>query len=299
MKAKGIGWLCCWWLTATVGAVYAGPQEKAVIKPPEAIQKIPPQEKPLPAKRLPDLTIRTFGLREWGRCEPRQTVFQFQVDVVNEGGSASPHGIKLEVKDQHGVGWGNQVALGAIPPGGHQVVTIPIPYFSGDPHHMLTANPHPFQAKVDPGNALVESDEANNESPVVKVDVSNLCSASKVDLKIKRVFVVTVLPGVEYTGVHVPEFPVNTPFDLCCEFSIMNATPPLPQDWKIGLFLDGALHASVRGNDFSRFGHVCQPGGRQTAPASHSYECVLDHTGLVAESNESNNRGSVPFRILP
>lgn len=172
MKAKGIGWLCCWWLTATVGAVYAGPQEKPVIKPPEAIQKIPPQEKPLPAKRLPDL-------------------------------------------------------------------------------------------------------------------------------KIKRIFVVTVLPGVEYTGVHVPEVSMNTPFDLCCEFFIMNATPPLPQDWKIGLFLDSTLHASVRGNDFSRFGHVCQPGGRQTVPASHSYECVLDHTGLVPESNESNNRGSVPFRIIP
>jgi len=201
MKTKLVIWLCCWGLMIAAAVVSVEAQEKTAIKPPEPIKKIPDRPGLPPIKRLPDLTIRTFGLKEWGRCEPRQMVFQFQIDVANHGGSASPAGVKLEVKDQHGVGWGNQSALGAIPPGGHLVVTIPISYFSGDPHHMLTANPHPFQAKVDPGNALVESDEANNESPVVKVDVSKLCSASEVDLKIKTGLVAESSEGNNRAGV--------------------------------------------------------------------------------------------------
>ncbi|MCU0579674.1 MAG: hypothetical protein MUF69_09030, partial [Desulfobacterota bacterium] len=263
-RARPFAWVVLGVLTLTATAVWAEMPGKPTLRPPEALSKKPDLQKLQPARRMPDLTIRTFGLKEWGRCEPGKMMFQFQVDVANGGMAASPAGVKLEVKDQHGVGWGNHAALGAIPPGGHQVVTVPISYFSGDPQHMKTANPHPFQAKVDPGNTQAEADEGNNESLVVRVDVGKLCSGGAVDLKIRRVFVVTVLPGIEYSGAHVPEFPVNTPFDLCCEFAIENAASPLPEDWKIGLFLDGALQVSVRGNDYSQTGHMCYPGGRLT-----------------------------------
>lgn len=300
MHTKPLAGMCCWGLLLTAAVAGAETPAPPARQTPKAVRAIPDLPRQRSPKKLPDLVVRKFGLRDWGRCAPKQMMFQFQADVANAGAADSPAGVRLEVEDRHGVGWGNRIALGPIPAGGHQVVTIPIAFFAGAPPHLLSGNPHPFRAEVDPGNSLPESDETNNESAVIQVDVGGICKTpAGADLKIKRVFVVTVLDGVEYTGVHAPQVPLGTFFDLCCEFTVANLTPPLPQDWKIGLFLDGSLHASRSGNDFSSTGHLCQPGGRATAPAAHTYECVLDHSGVVPESDEGNNRGSATFSTVP
>lgn len=300
MQTKLSAWLCCWGLVLTAGAVGAETPTLPARETPKAMRVLPDLSREPVQKKLPDLIVRKFGLQNWGRCAPKQMMFQFQAVVANVGVADSPAGVRLAVEDRHGVGWGNRVALGPIPAGGYQVVTVPIGYPAGAAPHLMSANPHPFRAKVDPDNSLPEAIESNNESVVIQVDVSGICKPpAAVDLKINRVFVVTVVDGVEYTGVHVPNVPVGTFFDLCCEFSLANATPPLPQNWKIGLFLDGGLHTSLNGNDYSSTGHVCYPGGMPTTPVAHKYECALDHTGLVPEADEGNNRGSAPFSIVP
>ncbi len=68
--------------------------------------------------KKPDLVIRSFGLKEWGKCEPNHVIFTFQVTVANIGTAASPAipgKALVQAMDQHGNGWGNGVPLNAIP----------------------------------------------------------------------------------------------------------------------------------------------------------------------------------------
>ncbi len=127
----------------------------------------------------PDLVVRSFGLKEWGKCEPRQVIFTFQVTVANIGNAPSPvipDKALVQAMDQHGNGWGNGVPLGAIPAGGSQTVLIPVYYLMDDPKHLVEAAPHPFKAIVDPLKLVKELKEDNNESPnVINVDPKDLC----------------------------------------------------------------------------------------------------------------------------
>jgi len=131
------------------------------------------------AQKKPDLVIRSFGLKEWGKCEPKQVIFTFQVTVANIGTAPSPAiGDKalVQAMDQHGNGWGNGVMLGAISPGGSQTVMIPVYYLMDDPAHVTGAAPHPFKAIADPLKLVDELNEGNNESSnVINVDPRDLC----------------------------------------------------------------------------------------------------------------------------
>jgi len=131
------------------------------------------------AQNKPDLIIRSFGLKEWGKCAPDNVIFTFQVTVANIGTAASPaipRKAMVQALDQHGNGWGNGVELPAIPPGGSHTVLIPVYYLKGDPDHITNAAPHPFKAIVDPLRLVDELNEDNNESPnVINVDPRSLC----------------------------------------------------------------------------------------------------------------------------
>lgn len=131
------------------------------------------------AQKKPDLVIRSFGLKEWGKCEPKHVLFTFQVTVANIGTAPSPaipDKALVQAMDQHGNGWGNGVPLGAIPPGGSQTVMIPVYYLMDDPGHITGAAPHPFKAIADPLKLVDELREDNNESPnVINVDPRGLC----------------------------------------------------------------------------------------------------------------------------
>lgn len=135
------------------------------------------------AAKKPDLVIRSFGLRQWGKCEPKQVIFSFQVTVANIGTAPSPaipDKALVQAMDQHGNGWGNGVPLNAIPPGGSQTVMIPVYYLMGDPAHITGAVPHPFKAIADPLNLVDEINEGNNQSPnVINVDPRDLCRQSQ------------------------------------------------------------------------------------------------------------------------
>jgi len=133
----------------------------------------------------PDLVIRSFGLKEWGKCEPNHVIFTFQVTVANIGTAASPTIVDralVQAMDQHGNGWGNGVMLNAIPPGGSQTVLIPVYYLKGDPGHITGAAPHPFKAIADPLKLVDELREDNNLSGVINVDPRGICRQAQVPL---------------------------------------------------------------------------------------------------------------------
>lgn len=133
--------------------------------------------------KKPDLVIRSFGLKEWGKCEPNHVIFAFQVTVANIGTAASPAipgKALVQAMDQHGNGWGNGVPLNAIPPGGHQTVMIPVYYLKNDPGHITGAAPHPFRAIADPLKLVDELREDNNLSGVINVDPRSLCGTASV-----------------------------------------------------------------------------------------------------------------------
>ncbi len=130
----------------------------------------------VPDEGKPDLVIRTFGLKEWGKCEPRHAVFTFEVTVANVGTVPSPAVTDfalVQARDTHtGINWENGVIIpDPIPPGGSKTVLIPLYYLIDNPTHMTAELPHPFKAFADPGNRVSEANEANNESPnVINVD---------------------------------------------------------------------------------------------------------------------------------
>lgn len=129
----------------------------------------------------PDLVIRQFGLKDWGKCEAGHAVFTFQVTIANIGTAASPavpDKALVQTMDQHGNGWGNGVPVGAIPPGGSQTVMVPVYYLQADPNHMSAAAPHPFKAVADPLHLVAEANEGNNESGVIQVDPRRICQAA-------------------------------------------------------------------------------------------------------------------------
>jgi len=133
--------------------------------------------------RKPDLVIRSFGLKEWGKCEPNHVIFTFQVTVANIGSAPSPAvpgKAMVQAMDQHGNGWGNGVVLNAIPPGGHQTVVIPVYYLKNDPGHITGAAPHPFRAIADPLKFVDELREDNNLSGVINVDPRSLCRTADI-----------------------------------------------------------------------------------------------------------------------
>ncbi len=126
----------------------------------------------------PDLTIERFAFKGWGKCEPNQPIFNFEVTVANKGSAPSPalpNKVMVQVMDMHGSGWGNGTGLNSIPPGGSQTVVIPVYYFSQDPGHMTKVVPHPFRAVVDPLHLVGETNPRNNRSDIIYLDPGLVC----------------------------------------------------------------------------------------------------------------------------
>jgi len=127
----------------------------------------------------PDLVIETFHFKGWGKCEPNQPIFKFEVTVANIGSVPSPDmpdKAIVEVMDLPRNDWGNSAGLNSIPPGGRQTVEIPVYYFSKDPEHMTKTVPHPFRAVVDPFHLIDEPREKNKMSDIIYLDPSSICS---------------------------------------------------------------------------------------------------------------------------
>lgn len=136
--------------------------------------------------KKPDLVIRSFGLKQWGKCQPNSMIFTFQVTVANIGTAVSPKitdKALVQAMDQHGNGWGNGVMLNAIPPGGSQTVLIPVYYLKNDPGHITGAAPHPFRAIADPLKLVDELREDNNMSGVINVDPRGICNQAQVPVR--------------------------------------------------------------------------------------------------------------------
>ena len=127
----------------------------------------------------PDLVIETFRFKGWGKCEPNQPIFYFEVTVGNVGSAPSPampDKAVVQVMDLPRNDWGNSAGLNSIPPGGRQTVEIPVYYFSKDPSHMTKTVPHPFRAMVDPFHFIDEPREKNKMSDIIYLDPSLVCS---------------------------------------------------------------------------------------------------------------------------
>jgi len=130
--------------------------------------------------KKPDLVIRSFGLKAWGKCAPGNAVITFQVTVANVGTAPSPAVTDfalVQARDTHaGINWGNGVIISeSIPPGGSKTVEIPVYYLMADAAHMTGAAPHPYKAFADPGNRVAEANEGNNESAVINVGAPQGC----------------------------------------------------------------------------------------------------------------------------
>jgi hypothetical protein len=126
----------------------------------------------------PDLVVRSFGLKEWGLCEPGSVLMTFQVTVANIGGAPSPaipgKGV-VQALDQDGTNWGNGAELPAVAAGGTQTVLIPVYYLTADPAHVVRPAPHPFKAIVNGAHYFDESDFGNNESVIINVNPREAC----------------------------------------------------------------------------------------------------------------------------
>jgi hypothetical protein len=149
------------------------PARPSVAKPaptiaPRPVPTIVPTLAPTSTPVVPDLVITYFRLTSWGSCAPGQTVFTFAIGVKNLG-ATWPSGTPLAavVWDRH-LGppdpWGTAVAIS--PPlarGETRDIQFAIPYYAANPGHMVSDQPHPFQAIVNPNQHLKESDFTNNE----------------------------------------------------------------------------------------------------------------------------------------
>lgn len=125
----------------------------------------------------PDLIIERFALKDWGSCKPGNAVIRFGVTVKNIGSAASPAiagKALVKVEDTHSA-WSNGVTVPAIPPGGRQIVEVPIYYLKSDPRHMTDAAPHPFVANADPLRLVDELREDNNRSSIINVGAPRAC----------------------------------------------------------------------------------------------------------------------------
>ena len=127
----------------------------------------------------PDLEIAAFRFRGWGKCEPNQPIFYFEVTVANVGSAPSPampDKALVQVTDLPRNDWQSSVGLNSIPPGGRQTVEVPIYYYSKDPAHMTKAVPHPFRAIVDPLRLINDRRDKNQMSDIIYLDPSSVCS---------------------------------------------------------------------------------------------------------------------------
>jgi hypothetical protein len=137
----------------------------------------------VPAPRFvapPDLIVRGFRMRFSGACEPGKAVMTFSVTVANIGTGASPSvpgKALVRVRDGHGT-WGNGASLPALAPGASATVEVPVYYLKSDPGHMTGRLPHPFRATADPMRLVTESEERNNDSPVMNVGAPPACATA-------------------------------------------------------------------------------------------------------------------------
>ncbi|HEX9627026.1 MAG TPA: CARDB domain-containing protein [Acidiferrobacterales bacterium] len=135
-----------------------------------------------PAGGKPDLVVRRFALKRWGACKPNNAVMTFEVTVANIGTAPSPAipgKALVQVRDQHGINWGNGKPLNAIAPGASQTVEIPVYYIAADAAHMTAAAPHPFKAIADPLKLVDELNEGNNDSGVLNMGAPAGCPVKK------------------------------------------------------------------------------------------------------------------------
>lgn len=101
----------------------------------------------------------------------------FRVTVVNNGDAPSPDSpspkitkVLVRVVDEQAPAWAYGSFLKAIPPRGSRTVDVPL-YAPPDPALLATSKVHPFRATVDPFGQVDESQEGNNASAVMNVEL--------------------------------------------------------------------------------------------------------------------------------
>jgi hypothetical protein len=263
------------------------------------------QLKPAQPAAKPDLVIRQFGLRSWGRCQPGNVMFTFQVTVANIGGAASPaitSTALVQVRDQHGNNWGNGAKLGAIPAGGSQTVDVPVYYLQADPNHMTAAAPHPFKAVVDPAHLVNEANEANNESGVINVDPRRICQGTgkKPDLGMYGFLKI----GKQQKQVQWGQTITLTPADA---FLVSGGKPAFDVYYAYREYNGVAVAGPFKNKIFFNGNLVSQQTNLSTGPSQiknvHTQAYIgpqngqlqfkIDADNEVAESREDNNFGFV------
>jgi hypothetical protein len=252
----------------------------------------------------PDLVIRQFGLKQWGKCEAGHAVFTFQVTVANIGGAPSPAiagKALVQAMDQHGNGWGNGAMLGAIPPGGSQTVDIPVYYLQADPNHMTAAAPHPFKAIADPLHLVDEANEGNNESAAINVDPRRICQGAtgkKPDLGMYGFLKI----GKQQKQVQWGQTITLTPADALL---VSGGKPAFDVYYAYREYNGVAVAGPFKNKIFFNGNLVSQQTGLSTGPSqiknvhtqayigpqSGRLEFKIDADNEVAESREDNNAG--------
>ena len=258
----------------------------------------------------PDLVIRNFGLKSWGKCEPGNTLFTFQVTIANIGAADSPAiagKALVQTMDQHGNGWGNGAIVGAIPAGGSQTVLVNVAYLQSDPNHMTAAAPHPFKAIADPLHLVDEANEGNNESAVINVDPRRICQATakKADLGMYGFLKLGKQQKQVKWGQTITLTPADATlvsggkpaFEVYYAYREYNGVA-VPGPFKNKLFFNGALvsqqtNLSAGPSEIKNIHTQAYLG-----PRNGKLEIKIDADNEVSESREDNNFGfSVNLRF--
>ena len=127
-----------------------------------------PMRQPGPGghKGVPDLVITQFGLSSWGKCAPKEVLFNLSMTVKNQGSASWTGSSNVFARDLKYPGWFTSVVLAPIAPGASRTVNVPVFYYPNNPAIMTTGAPHPFQATVNDAPHLpTESNYANNAGP--------------------------------------------------------------------------------------------------------------------------------------
>lgn len=164
-------------LTVAAAAIFGAAAQAQVKSLPNVKPSVRPELRKLDLK--PDLAIRKFRLKTYGKCKPRQAVLTFEVVVANIGNAPASlsGGAIVKVAEKNGAGpWAGGAPLKhPIPPGGKVRLSVPVYYLQSDPGHMVSGAPHRFRAEADPLKRIAEKNENNNHSAIVVVKAPPKC----------------------------------------------------------------------------------------------------------------------------
>ena len=149
-------------LAACACFAFAGP----ALGPAAVTQTAGPKPNPGHVRPLPDLVITHFDLASWGKCAPKEVLFNLTMTVKNQGNASWSGDSNVFARDLKYPGWFTSVVLAPLAPGESRTLNVPVFYYPNDPAIMTTGAPHPFQATVnDAPHMPTESNYANNAGP--------------------------------------------------------------------------------------------------------------------------------------